>query len=384
MILTIVFSNGCDLDCSYCCIGSKNESPVLSVDKAIDFIKKYYIPNEENVIEFYGGEPTLHWEEIKTTISILDSIEDLNPYYRLYTNGVFEKESDESISEGMSLIDEILISVDGHTPYLNRQRFNEHTFNRIINNINNNANSSNIGISSVLFGKEKYDNIFDSYLFFKNMGVKYFSYEPLTVYNQDAVAVIPLDYFRKFSKGIFSIIIDMIKSGGEYELFVAKELLSSSWYKVDSCKTCSSICRAISPRGNIYMCRDHAANEEEMFYSAKVINFHKKNNLTEKDGNFDHIAKHEGIFTPCVVKDFQYISGGKEKYLYWLDPNFQYYIIKPMFDAIISMNSGKNLDSLLSTCENYYDAIDSIYDMFSLSQDQCAISFAGDPTYYED
>lgn len=384
MILTIVFSNGCDLDCSYCCIGSKNESPILSVDKAVDFIRKYYIPNEENVIEFYGGEPTLHWEEIKTIISILDSIEDLNPYYRLYTNGVFEKESDESISEGISLIDEILISVDGHTPYLNRQRFNEDAFNRIINNINNNANSSNIGISSVLFGKEKYDNIFDSYLFFKNMGVKYFSYEPLTVYNQDAVAVIPLDYFKRFSKGIFSIIIDMIKSGGGYELFVAKELLSSSWYKVDPCKACSSICRAISPRGNIYMCRDHAANEEEMFYSAKVINFHKKNNLVEKDSNFNHIAKHEGIFTPCVVKDFQYILGGKEKYLYWLDPNFQYYIIKPMFDAIISMNSGKNLDSLLSTCENYYDTTDSIYDMFSLSQDQCAISFAGDPTYYED
>ena len=38
MILTVVFSNHCDLDCSYCCIGYKNNSPILSKESAIDFL----------------------------------------------------------------------------------------------------------------------------------------------------------------------------------------------------------------------------------------------------------------------------------------------------------------------------------------------------------
>ena len=68
MILTVVFSNHCDLDCSYCCIGYKNNSPILSKESAIDFIFKYK-DAKDNVLEFYGGEPTLHWEEIKYIIS---------------------------------------------------------------------------------------------------------------------------------------------------------------------------------------------------------------------------------------------------------------------------------------------------------------------------
>ena len=68
MILTVVFSNHCDLDCSYCCIGYKNNSPILSKESAIDFILKYK-DAKDNVLEFYGGEPTLHWEEIKYIIS---------------------------------------------------------------------------------------------------------------------------------------------------------------------------------------------------------------------------------------------------------------------------------------------------------------------------
>ena len=62
MLLTIVFSNHCDLDCNYCCIGDKNTSPVLDVDAAIEFVEKY--AEEENILEFYGGEPTLHKEEL--------------------------------------------------------------------------------------------------------------------------------------------------------------------------------------------------------------------------------------------------------------------------------------------------------------------------------
>ena len=40
MLLPIVFSNHCNLDCAYCCITNKNTSPVLSLEKAIAHIEK--------------------------------------------------------------------------------------------------------------------------------------------------------------------------------------------------------------------------------------------------------------------------------------------------------------------------------------------------------
>lgn len=69
--------------------------------------------------------------------------------------------------------------------------------------------------------------------------------------------------------------------------------MSSSWYNPKDCNKCSSVARAISPRGNVYMCRDHAANEEQIFYNPSVIQFFNNNKLKERDGSFKYILENE-------------------------------------------------------------------------------------------
>lgn len=352
MILTIVFSNYCDLDCSYCCIGDKNKSPILSIEQTYKFIDEYSKPGE-NVIEFYGGEPSLHSDMIFQVVEYTRSqYEDSDKEFtfRLYTNGLFTNISDDDKIKLAKYIDEILVSLDGHTPEANKQRMSPEEFSICVENIKKICRYSHIGISSVLFGKHKYMNMYDSYLFFSSLGVKYFSYEPLTVYNDDRPVLIPANFLFKFVENMYLIMLDMIKYNVEGELFVAKELLSSKWYVVPDDKKCSSLCRAISPRENIYMCRDYAANEEKMFYSPQIIRFKNINKLEESYDNFQSILNSEGRLTPCVVKDNQYGDGST---LYWLDDDFQDLIIKPLYSSIIEYNAQSNLLNLRRNVEKY-------------------------------
>lgn len=110
-ILSVVFSNHCDLDCSYCCIQSKNESPVLANLELIkDFIRKY--AKVGSIVEFYGGEPTLHKKELFDIINFCDSL-NMDISTRLYTNGLFANWTEEEILSLSYILDEVLISLDG-------------------------------------------------------------------------------------------------------------------------------------------------------------------------------------------------------------------------------------------------------------------------------
>ena len=185
----------------------------------------------------------------------------------------------------------------------------------------------------------------------------------MSVYNDDKPMLISLSHWEIFITNIYNVFIKAVQSSNEYEFFVAKEFLSTDWYKFDKCKSCSSIARAISPRGKVYMCRDFAANEEKMFHSPSIVKFSNTNKLEIGYDGFKSIADIENDLTPCVVKDMQY----KEKYtkedLYWLGPDFQDLIIKPLLSFIIWINSceGEYPDELLNELQTYKDAIKDIF-----------------------
>ena len=86
--LTIVFSNHCNMDiyggCSYCCIQKRGSSPVLDLDTVLRKIKEIGVENIE-ILEYFGGEPTLHFYEISTLIKMFPNIK-----HRMYTNGLFD------------------------------------------------------------------------------------------------------------------------------------------------------------------------------------------------------------------------------------------------------------------------------------------------------
>lgn len=356
--ISIVFSNHCDLDCSYCCIQSKNLSPVnRSLDDICSFIDKYYQDGSE--IEFYGGEPTLHKDEIN---SLLEYIErrGLNVHTRLYTNGLFNSWTKEEITSICSRIDEILISLDGYEYEENRCRFSsKYDYDRCIDNINLIRNlECTLGISTVLFGIERYSSIYKNYLLFKELGISYFSYEPLTVFRTDKPVVIPKDHFFELIRQIYMIILDTIRTNTRNSLFVAKEIIAASWYSNGDKTRCSKIVRALSPRGNVYMCRDHAANEEEMFYSPKTIQFFSTNQFKSSNESFPVIESRENVLTVCPVKNIQYEELDIKDKLYWLSDDYQRYLIKPLYESIVVINSQN--EELYPFVENVASNIDDI------------------------
>ena len=351
-ILSIVFSNHCDLDCSYCCIQSKNESPVLAnLEEIKSFISKY--AKVGSIVEFYGGEPTLHKKELFEIIDFCSSL-DMNICTRLYTNGLFKNWTDEEVLSLANALDEVLISLDGSTFEENKQRFESQAqFDAVLNNIRTMRKSDELDItlSSVLYGRAKFENMFKNYKFFSALGVDTFSYEPVTIYRADKAVIIPRDFFGALFKGIMEISRDISISGEERSLFVAKELMAASWYHKSDKDLCSKNVRAISPRGNIYMCRDHAANEEEMFYSPKVIRFFNRNNLKSDNESFPVVEENEKDLTHCPVKNIQYRQAGVENDLYWLSDSWQDFVVKPMYSTIIAVNSQ---DEKLPEIINYF------------------------------
>lgn len=369
-LLTIVFSNHCDLDCTYCCIGSKGLSPILSVDDAYSFIKSNMDP-EDNVLEFYGGEPYEHTEQMYSIVDMLRCDGLIDKFFiRAYTNGLSLFKNYYADMFSVYDADELLISLDGLTYNNNSQRFKyKEDFETVLNNIKliakkriENRLPINTTLSQVIFGKDKAQNMLNVFNYFYN-DVSCFSYELLTVWNDDKTVVVPKDVFKKFIDNMWKIahFIVQFDTNGEKSLFVCKELLSSNHYFVEKEKCCSSIARAISPRGNVYMCRDHAANEEHMFYGQHVIQFSNKNNLKMKDGGFDHIHKYENTHTPCVVKDMQYMFSSDVDKLYWLRDDFQEFIIRPLLEVVLAINSKDRSKELCDIIENYIKEKDTIW-----------------------
>ena len=347
MLVPIIFSNDCNLDCAYCCITNKGTSPVLSIEKAClfidDLIGKY---GESNLtIEFFGGEPTIHWDKITF---IIDKYP--NASYKIITNGLF------TVSEGddyyWKKIDDILISIDGHSV--------EDNAGRKLSNSNIEKIKSNIkhlldlgipcGVGIVIGNRKSLLRFSENIEYFSNLGVKYFAIEFVTFFNDSTVKYRTYEEMFYFFEELFEIVKDSIVNGNPKVIHLPRELITGKFFfekfKGNSCN-CSV--RAISPRGNIYLCRDHAANEESFIIKSnrvKLIGFDNvdQNNVLNEymdDGNnFSHLAKYNTL-TPCPAKSMQYEKFSNIDYIWWLKDgpdSFQENIIQPIWILIEAYN----------------------------------------------
>lgn len=89
--LSIALSEQCNLNCSYCNVdklSKKKISPAIFLE---NFKKiRFQQPNEKIQIDFYGGEPLLHWNEIQEIISHTEQDEQVT--YYMPTNGLLLNE----------------------------------------------------------------------------------------------------------------------------------------------------------------------------------------------------------------------------------------------------------------------------------------------------
>ncbi len=93
MKYTLCITQKCNLACSYCYIGKRNESMSLETAKSIvDFIFNNTPKGEKIDIGFFGGEPFTEFELIKTITGLVknhSSYQDYNVQFDIVSNGTF-------------------------------------------------------------------------------------------------------------------------------------------------------------------------------------------------------------------------------------------------------------------------------------------------------
>jgi uncharacterized protein len=127
MNVTLVLSEKCNLNCSYCFEGIKSDPRVLAFNKAIERLIK--LPDNTG-IEFYGGEPLLQIPLIK---QIMDWIKQNGRIFKfsMTTNGQIIP-GDVFIDDYLSHFEHIRLSIDGPEEVHDRNR-GKGSFKKAIN-----------------------------------------------------------------------------------------------------------------------------------------------------------------------------------------------------------------------------------------------------------
>ena len=360
--LTIVFSNKCNLSCSFCCVkDSLNKGEVITAKEAYNFIEWQILldTKKDYLIEFFGGEPTVHYKDIKELFEIIrfkcyeDSttssdfrlaLEKLS--YRIYTNGVYNShiKNDKSF---WSMFDDIILSVEGeYTDSIDRHP-NKYSYDLAISNYKDLLTYANVGIAFVLAENTDVDRIFK---YFQSMGTRYYTYEVMTLINDDKDGRISLNYLYKVFENIYqNILLHNINNFDNYYIFsIPKELLAGYNYFTNSKHySCLDTMRSLSPSGNIYFCRDLAVSEEHLypkssddnvFFKSNTINpFNIKDLQLDKDSDsFLESARKYDVLTACPVKSFEFIHLTKDmSNPIWIkDKDFQDLLIRPLFELM--------------------------------------------------
>lgn len=359
--LTIVFSNRCNLDCDFCCVkDSLNKGGVISANDAYNFIEWQILldPQKEYLVEFFGGEPTIHYEDIKELFEIIrfKSYEDPGTppelryalerlIYRIYTNGVYNSRirNDRAF---WSTFEGIILSVEGEYEDSTERHPNKHSYSSAISNYKDLLTYANVGIAFVLAENTNVNRIFK---YFESMGTRYYTFEIMTLINDNKSGNISLKYLLEVFNCIYNNILLHNLNNPNYYLFsIPRELLAGyNFFINDKRYSCFDVMRSLSPSGNIYFCRDLAVSEEHLknlstdsntFFTTKEITkpFNIKDLQLQKETNLylDKLKEYDKL-TSCPVKSFEFIHLTKDVSLPWItDKDFQDLVIYPLFELM--------------------------------------------------
>lgn len=332
-LLVIVLSNHCNLDCSYCCIRSKGESNVLSMQDVETYLElNGYTINDFKIVEFFGGEPSLH---LNTIVEIIQKYPDQK--YRFYTNGTKDLSLLYSFKDSFY---EILVSTDGIKKnhlragkvFANSSVFTQQVEKTISLLLDNDMPvSAAITITDDEMTKDL-SSIVDS---LKALGVRSFSIELATLLmdktlNKRFTSIGVRNIMEYF---YLSVLPTFLKQDEDSFLFnMSPELYDGQLNGI----ACTDGVIALSPSGNIYNCRDTAANEQSLI-KREVLHFYKDRSLLRSfnTSNTCHVKCIQGFNREEFLSDFSI----REKDL-----------LKIVYLLIKSMNKfyeSKDLQSLL-------------------------------------
>lgn len=149
--LFLLITQECNLRCKYCVysgeytnqrVHGKNKMSEAVAKKAIDNYYEIYLENKKNnylekaIINFYGGEPLLEMDLIRTCVEYINSLFGENVMILMTTNGVLLTEDIISFLVQNNIY--ITVSLNGDKNENDRMRVTineEGTFEKIINNL---------------------------------------------------------------------------------------------------------------------------------------------------------------------------------------------------------------------------------------------------------
>lgn len=349
MQFTLVLNDKCNLSCEYCCVlDSLNQGNAISLQDVyvfLDWQLNMYPKDEEHIIEFFGGEPTINWNSIKEIFKYLeDNYSDYKLSYRIYTNCVFNSRIKNDV-ETWSKFDDIICSIDGDFEDNLYRTKSKNTHELIIKNYKHILEtSSTSGVAFVVHPESNLEGVFN---YFKDMGTRYYHFELATLWKDNKDNCITNEYIFYFFKFIYeNILLKNLENPENFSLFsVPRELLASKYFFLHKDrKSCLDVMRSLSPRGNVYFCRDLAVSEDHLgkmkqdpgmiFRENSFKPFNIKDlQLDITSNEYSSLARSYDTLTSCPVKSFEFEHLVQSTPL-WLEEDFQKLIIFPMFEIM--------------------------------------------------
>ena len=338
--------------CSYCCIQDRNTSNVLTYEDIEKFFEEVILKEEVNVIEFFGGEP-LNFENFDVISRIVVKYPDYK--YRIYTNGLFDF---ELWKEVLAYFDDIIISHDGPGRY-NRKRGisnNDYVSFKCIENIQECIEADYpVTVAIVPSTSSHYENLDILFAYFQAYGVQSFSLEiPSVIQDEFINKKFTFKEMNKIVDYFYTNIVDSFLYG-EFKDKILFNMPKEHYPGQLNSDRCSETNIALSPTGNIYHCRDTAANEQKLsrvnridFYSSVPA------------------IKHIEGYNTCHVKIIQgYSNEGIVNYDNVLEIKAMYQIIKLMnvYYHYYSLRDSNGCESSLNKIEEIYLLILDLRDL---------------------
>lgn len=299
--VTVSISNHCNMDtiangCSYCCIQNRNTSPILSLEKIESFILNDLKDEDVAFFEFFGGEPTIHFDVIKVIV------EKFKFKYRMYTNGLFDFNTWKDI---LFYFDEVSFSIDGFGKYNSKRGIgnNSHVTNTCIENISKSLSYGiPVTVAIVPSTEEHYDNLELIFSDFLSLGVRSFSLEiPSVIQDQFINNKFSRVHLNKIIKFFFGFVVEKFVNGDVDEMFLLN-IPKEHYPGQANSAPCSETNIALSPRGNVYHCRDTSANEEKLFSVSQIKFYSDVNKIKTIEKNHTcHVKVLQGYSCDSVI-----------------------------------------------------------------------------------
>ena len=362
MQFTLVLNDKCNLSCEYCCVlDSLNQGNEISLEDTYSFLDwqlKLYPKDEEHTIEFFGGEPTINWSSIKEIFKYLDiNYSDYNLSYRIYTNCVFNSKVKNDL-DTWKKFDDIICSIDGDFEDNIFRTKSKNTHKHIIENYQYLLNNlSTVGVAFVVHPESNLKGVYE---YFKSMGTRYYHFELATLWKDNKDNGITNEYLFNFCTFIYeNVLIQNLNNQDNFFLFsIPRELLSSKYFFINKTrKSCFDEMRSLSPKGNIYFCRDLAVSEDHLFKMNQDTNMIFRENsfkpfnikglqLDKESNSYLSSTRNYDNLTSCPVKSFEFEHFTQVIPSWILDDDFQKIILFPIFEIMLETFTLYTKDSI--------------------------------------